>query len=92
MEDQIKVTLSPLALMGEVAIRKPKLARPTPLNPFISEREKEAETSSEGSDKKTKFNVFKNIPPKPFLDKKAEEVEEDEDDLNVLAFIRTRIK
>ncbi|MGI6373745.1 MAG: cell division protein FtsZ [Patescibacteria group bacterium] len=92
MEDQIKVTVVATGFDGRGSNQKTETSKAYTPNPFISEREKEAETSSEGSDKKTKFNVFKNIPPKPFLDKKAEEVEEDEDDLNVPAFIRNKIK
>jgi hypothetical protein len=64
-------------------------------NAFIIEKESEKElTSSTNVDKnKGKFSVFKNIPVKPALEKKAEKPvnSKEDDDLSVPAFIRKKM-
>lgn len=93
MKDQIKITVVATGFDGQSPSRdKEKIKTYTP-NSFIVQEEKEAATVLGGDKSKGKFSsVFKNIPPKPALEKKADKPRLDEDDdLSVPAFIRKKM-
>lgn len=96
MKDQIKITVVATGFDGHVSNRERETPAYTP-NAFIAQEEKEAAVSSNPIDKNkannNKFSsVFKNIPAKPALEKKAEKPKTDEDDdLSVPAFIRKKM-
>jgi hypothetical protein len=66
-------------------------------NSFIVEKESESEIrpnpiNTSVDKNKGKFSVFKNLPVKPALEKKAEKpVDQEDDDLSVPAFIRKKM-
>lgn len=93
MKDQIKITVVATGFDGHGKSQKGEAKAYTP-NAFIIEKENEKESMPATSvDKnKGKFNVFKNIPVKPALEKKAEKpIKDDDDDLSVPAFIRKKM-
>ncbi len=94
MKDQIKITVVATGFDGRGKSQKTEITKSYTPNHFIVEKEveKEAVTPSSPIDKeKSKFNVFKNIPVKPALDRKAEKPETEDDDLSVPAFIRKKM-
>lgn len=94
MKDQIKITVVATGFDGQASGRERETKSYTP-NAFIAQEEKESSQPAglSASDKnKAKFSVFKNIPAKPALEKKAEKPKSDEDDdLSVPAFIRKKM-
>jgi len=95
MKDQIKITVVATGFDGHGKSQKSESGKSayTP-NAFIIEKDSEKELMPATSvDKnKGKFNVFKNIPVKPALEKKAERpVRDEDDDLSVPAFIRKKM-
>ncbi len=95
MKDQIKITVVATGFDGHgLGQKEEKIKSYTP-NTFIAEKESKKETSHKTNvDKnKGKFSVFKNISVKPALEKKAEKMEEkdEDDDLSVPAFIRKKM-
>lgn len=94
MKDQIKITVVATGFDGRGKSQKTEITKSYTPNHFIVEKEveKEAVTPSSPIDKeKSKFNVFKNIPVKPALERKAEKPETEDDDLSVPAFIRKKM-
>ncbi|MEI6529481.1 MAG: cell division protein FtsZ [Candidatus Falkowbacteria bacterium] len=94
MKDQIKITVVATGFDGRGKNQKTEMTKSYTPNAFIVEKEIENEPmmSSTSVDKnKGKFNVFKNIPVKPALEKKAERPINDDDDLSVPAFIRKKM-
>lgn len=94
MKDQIKITVVATGFDGRGKNQKSELTKSYTPNAFIVEKEIENEPmmASTSVDKnKGKFNVFKNIPVKPALEKKAERPINDDDDLSVPAFIRKKM-
>lgn len=94
MKDQIKITVVATGFDGRGKSQKNEMTKSYTPNAFIIEKESEKEPlASTSVDKnKGKFSVFKNIPVKPALEKKAERpVNNDDDDLSVPAFIRKKM-
>jgi len=94
MKDQIKITVVATGFDGRGKNQKSEISKAYTPNAFIVEKEIENEPmmASTSVDKnKGKFNVFKNIPVKPALEKKAERPSNDDDDLSVPAFIRKKM-
>ncbi len=94
MKDQIKITVVATGFDGRGKSQKNEMTKSYTPNTFIIEKEAEKEPGmpSTSVDKnKGKFNVFKNIPVKPALEKKAEKPMNDDDDLSVPAFIRKKM-
>jgi len=94
MKDQIKITVVATGFDGRGKSQKSEMTKSYTPNAFIVEKETEKEPSmpSMSVDKnKGKFNVFKNIPVKPALERKAERPSNDDDDLSVPAFIRKKM-
>ena len=94
MKDQIKITVVATGFDGRGKSQKSEMTKSYTPNAFIVEKETEKEPSmpSMSVDKnKGKFNVFKNIPVKPALERKAERPNNDDDDLSVPAFIRKKM-
>lgn len=94
MKDQIKITVVATGFDGRGKSQKTELTKSYTPNAFIVEKEIENEPmmASTSVDKnKGKFNVFKNIPVKPALEKKAERPINEDDDLSVPAFIRKKM-
>jgi cell division protein FtsZ len=94
MKDQIKITVVATGFDGHGQTKKSEITKSYTPNAFIVEKENEKETAAgSGVDKsKGKFSVFKNIPVKPALEKKADRARSDEDDdLSVPAFIRKKM-
>ena len=94
MKDQIKITVVATGFDGHGKSQKSESAKSYTPNAFIIEKDSEKENMPATSvDKnKGKFNVFKNIPVKPALEKKAEKpVHDEDDDLSVPAFIRKKM-
>ncbi len=95
MKDQIKITVVATGFDGHGKSQKGEITKTYTPNTFIVEKENEKELMSNTNvDKnKGKFSVFKNIPVKPALEKKAEKPsnKEDDDDLSVPAFIRKKM-
>ncbi len=94
MKDQIKITVVATGFDGRGKSQKSEMTKSYTPNSFIVEKEIEKEPSmpSMSVDKnKGKFNVFKNIPVKPALERKAEKPNNDDDDLSVPAFIRKKM-
>ncbi len=95
MKDQIKITVVATGFDGQASGRERDTQTYTP-NTFIAQEGKETASATAGSDSsdknKAKFSVFKNIPAKPALEKKADKPKNDEeDDLSVPAFIRKKM-
>jgi cell division protein FtsZ len=94
MKDQIKITVVATGFDGHGKSQKNESTKAYTPNAFIIEKENEKEPMAATSvDKnKGKFNVFKNIPVKPALERKAERpIKDDDDDLSVPAFIRKKM-
>jgi cell division protein FtsZ len=93
MKDQIKITVVATGFDGHGKSQKTEMAKSYTPNPFIIEKETEKEPmpSTSVDKNKGKFNVFKNIPVKPALERKAERPTNDDDDLSVPAFIRKKM-
>ncbi len=94
MKDQIKITVVATGFDGRGKSQKNEMTKSYTPNAFIVEKETEKEPNmpSMSVDKnKGKFNVFKNIPVKPALERKAEKPNNDDDDLSVPAFIRKKM-
>jgi len=94
MKDQIKITVVATGFDGHGKSQKIEMTKSYTPNTFIAEKESEKEIAhSTNVDKsKGKFSVFKNIPVKPALEKKAEKsTNQDDDDLSVPAFIRKKM-
>jgi cell division protein FtsZ len=94
MKDQIKITVVATGFDGHGKSQKSEMTKSYTPNHFIVEKEveKEASAPSTSVDKeKGKFNVFKNIPVKPALERKAEKPINEDDDLSVPAFIRKKM-
>ncbi|MFA5886743.1 MAG: cell division protein FtsZ [Patescibacteria group bacterium] len=95
MKDQIKITVVATGFDGHGKSQKTESVKSYTPNTFIAEKEAESESNSTTSsvDKnKGKFSVFKNIPVKPALEKKAERSsDKEDDDLSVPAFIRKKM-
>ncbi len=94
MKDQIKITVVATGFDGRGKNQKSEMTNSYTPNAFIVEKETEKDSmmASTSVDKnKGKFNVFKNIPVKPALEKKAEKPINDDDDLSVPAFIRKKM-
>lgn len=91
MKDQIKITVVATGFDGQASSRERENKSYTP-NSFIAQEEKEPAPVSQADKNKAKFSVFKNIPAKPALEKKAEKPKiDEEDDLSVPAFIRKKM-
>jgi cell division protein FtsZ len=95
MKDSIKITVVATGFDGHGKSQKNEISKSYTPNSFIIEKESEKELSSsvtEVDKNKGKFSVFKNLPVKPALEKKAEKLNVDEDnDLSVPAFIRKKM-
>ena len=94
MKDQIKITVVATGFDGRGKSQKSETLKSYTPNVFIVEKENEKEPlieKEEVNKEKSKFNVFKNIPNKAILDKKAEKIMDDDDDLSVPAFIRKKM-
>jgi len=94
MKDQIKITVVATGFDGRGKNQKSEATKSYTPNHFIVEKEveKEAMSPSTSVDKeKGKFNVFKNIPVRPSLERKAEKPVNEDDDLSVPAFIRKKM-
>jgi cell division protein FtsZ len=94
MKDQIKITVVATGFDTHGKGQKSEITKSYTPNSFIAEKENEKESlvSSSVDKNKGKFSVFKNIPVKPALEKKAEKPKTDEDDdLSVPAFIRKKM-
>jgi cell division protein FtsZ len=94
MKDQIKITVVATGFDGRGKSQKSETLKSYTPNAFIVEKENEKEPlieKEEVNKEKSKFNVFKNIPNKAILDKKAEKIMDDDDDLSVPAFIRKKM-
>lgn len=94
MKDQIKITVVATGFDGHGKNQKSEPSKLYTPNAFIVEKESEKEPmpSTSVDKNKGKFNVFKNIPVKPALEKKAEKpLKDEEDDLSVPAFIRKKM-
>ncbi len=97
MKDQIKITVVATGFDGHGKGQKEDLVKSYTPNSFITEKEakKGNVPSSSVNKSKGKFSVFKNIPVKPALEKKAEKIsnkeELEDEDLSVPAFIRKKM-
>jgi cell division protein FtsZ len=95
MKDQIKITVVATGFDGRGKNPKTEAVKSYTPNAFIIEKEAEKEPApSTTVDKnKGKFSVFRNIPVKPALEKKAERPvdKSNDDDLSVPAFIRKKM-
>jgi len=97
MKDQIKITVVATGFDGHGQTKSNEMTTSYTPNSFIKEKDKAKEDTSliNHADKsKGKFSsVFKNIPAKPALDKKADrpKLDDDDDDLSVPAFIRKKM-
>ena len=94
MKDQIKITVVATGFDGHANNQKRESTKSYTPNAFIAENdtEKEAMPSLSLDKNKGKFSVFKNLPVKPALEKKAEKpVNTEDDDLSVPAFIRKKM-
>ena len=93
MKDQIKITVVATGFDGHGKSQKSEITKAYTPNAFIVEKEaeKEAPATTSVDKNKGKFSVFKNIPVKPALEKKAEKPLEEDDDLSVPAFIRKKM-
>jgi cell division protein FtsZ len=92
MKDQIKITVVATGFDGHGKNQKSEITKAYTPNAFIAEKEEKDSAAATSVDKnKGKFSVFKNIPMKPALEKKAEKPSNDDDDLSVPAFIRKKM-
>lgn len=93
MKDQIKITVVATGFDGRGKSQKTEALKSYTPNAFITEKEHEKEepATSAVDKNKSKFNVFKNIPVKPSLERKIEKPLDEDDDLSVPAFIRKKM-
>jgi cell division protein FtsZ len=92
MKDQIKITVVATGFEGRTKNSGSEISKAYTPNAFIKNNDKEDnEPKSEDTHNKGKFSVFKSIPFKPALEKKAEKLLEEDDDLSVPAFIRKKM-
>jgi cell division protein FtsZ len=93
MKDQIKITVVATGFDGRGKSQKNEMTKSYTPNAFIVEKETEKEPmpSTSVDKNKGKFNVFKNIPVKPALERKAERPTNEDDELSVPAFIRKKM-
>jgi len=93
MKDSIKITVVATGFDGHGKSQKNETLKSYTPNSFIKEENDKippSDASSTIDRNKGKFSVFKNIPVKPALEKKAEKPMDD-DDLSVPAFIRKKM-
>ncbi len=92
MKDQIKITVVATGFDGYGKSQKEEMTSAYTPNSFIAEKAGKKDTGSRTSvDKhKGKFSVFKNIPVKPALEKKAEKLRNQEEDLETPALFRKK--
>ncbi|MHB8904380.1 MAG: cell division protein FtsZ [Patescibacteria group bacterium] len=94
MKDSIKITVVATGFDGHGKSQKNETLKSYTPNSFIKE-ENDKITPSDASStidrNKGKFSVFKNIPVKPALERKAEKPIDNDDDLSVPAFIRKKM-
>jgi cell division protein FtsZ len=92
MKDSIKITVVATGFDGQGEISKSDVVKTYTPNAFIKENNEEEQNIKKEADKdKSKFSVFKSIPLKPALEKKAEKPIDEEDDLSIPAFIRKKM-
>jgi cell division protein FtsZ len=97
MKDQIKITVVATGFDGHGKNQKNESSKSYTPNSFIKEENEKlpssfpSQASSTIDKNKGKFNVFKNIPVKPALERKAEKPIDNDDDLSVPAFIRKKM-
>lgn len=94
MKDQIKITVVATGFDGHGKSQKTESIKSYTPNSFIKEENEKLPSLSSDSTidrNKGKFSVFKNIPVKPALEKKAEKPVDIDDDLSVPAFIRKKM-
>ena len=93
MKDQIKITVVATGFDGRAKNQTGEISKSYTPNAFILENEgSQSDSSTFSTDKnKGKFSVFKNIPAKASLEKKAEKKLDEDDDLSVPAFIRKKM-
>jgi len=93
MKDQIKITVVATGFDGRGKSQKSEISKAYTPNSFIAENEPEKDIAPAAVDKnKNKSSIFRSIPIKPSLDKKAEKSNKnDDDDLSVPAFIRKKM-
>jgi cell division protein FtsZ len=93
MKDQIKITVVATGFDGHGRNQKTDTAKSYIPTAFITDKENENSATPAPADKdKNKFSVFKSIPVKPALEKKAEKpINKEDDDLSVPAFIRKKM-
>jgi len=93
MKDQIKITVVATGFDGRTKISGGEPIKSYTPNTFIVEKDNEKEEVSAVDQNKSKFSVFRNLPVKPALEKKAERpTVKDDDDLSVPAFIRKKMQ
>jgi len=95
MKDSIKITVVATGFDGRAKNIQNETTKSYTPNTFIVENEieKEAVSSETQHDKnKSKFSVFKSLPAKPVLERKAEKlINNEDDDLSIPAFIRKKM-
>ena len=94
MKDQIKITVVATGFDGHGKSQKSEAIKSYTPNSFIQEENEKIPSSSPNATidrNKGKFSVFKNIPVKPALERKAEKPLDNDDDLSVPAFIRKKM-
>jgi len=93
MKDQIKITVVATGFDGHTKASGGEPIKSYTPNAFIVEKDNEKEEAPAIDRNKNKFSVFRSLPVKPALEKKAEKpsVKED-DDLSVPAFIRKKMQ
>lgn len=93
MKDSIKITVVATGFDGHGKSQKTDTMKSYTPNSFIKEENNKitSDASSTIDHNKGKFSVFKNIPVKPVLEKKAEKPVDNDDDLSVPAFIRKKM-
>lgn len=93
MKDSIKITVVATGFDGHGKSQKNETIKSYTPNSFIQEENEKIPSPSSSATidrNKGKFSVFKNIPVKPALERKAEKPTDD-DDLSVPAFIRKKM-
>lgn len=94
MKDSIKITVVATGFDGRGKSQKTEAAKAYTPNSFIMEKETEKDIDGVLAADKNKSklsSVFRNIPMKPIMEKKAEKPTPEEDDLSVPAFIRKKM-
>lgn len=94
MKDSIKITVVATGFDGHGKSQKSETMKSYTPNSFIKEENDKippVDASATIDRNKGKFSVFKNIPVKPALERKAEKPLDNDDDLSVPAFIRKKM-